>query len=216
MKAKLAILLVLAALVGGNVNAGVVSTINNTATVETLNFSTSFNFTVSSSANARLNSISLASLIADRTINFTVTVKNAAGSATITSTTGSYTLNTSGSSSFSLGSLSELTANTEYQLNLVGTYVSGTTELYSGYQGTYFAKGQQTGNVFQNIYLNSSGPPEVYGPIGNWSGSAIAFSMDVTAVPEPGTMILTGAALAAGAVGAYFKRRRKAKREPAA
>jgi hypothetical protein len=37
-----------------------------------------------------------------------------------------------------------------------------------------------------------------------------------SSVPEPGTMILTGTALAAGAVGAYFKRRRKPKREPAA
>ena len=35
------------------------------------------------------------------------------------------------------------------------------------------------------------------------------FALEVTAVPEPGTMILTGATLAAGAVGAWWKRRRK-------
>ena len=35
-------------------------------------------------------------------------------------------------------------------------------------------------------------------------------------VPEPATMILTGSALAAGAIGAYFKRRRKPQTEIAA
>jgi hypothetical protein len=36
-------------------------------------------------------------------------------------------------------------------------------------------------------------------------------TVDVASVPEPGTLILTGTALAAGAIGAYIKRRRKAK-----
>ena len=35
------------------------------------------------------------------------------------------------------------------------------------------------------------------------------FALNVTAVPEPGTLILTGATLAAGAVGAWWKRRRQ-------
>lgn len=35
---------------------------------------------------------------------------------------------------------------------------------------------------------------------------------DTTSVPEPGTMILTGSALAAGAISTYFKRRRKDKK----
>ena len=38
----------------------------------------------------------------------------------------------------------------------------------------------------------------------------------VVAVPEPATMILTGSALAVGAIGAYFKRRRKPQTEIAA
>ena len=38
----------------------------------------------------------------------------------------------------------------------------------------------------------------------------------VVAVPEPATMILTGSALAVGAIGAYFKRRRKPQTEMAA
>ena len=40
-------------------------------------------------------------------------------------------------------------------------------------------------------------------------------SLTVT-VPEPATMILTGSALAVGAIGAYFKRRRKSQTEIAA
>ena len=39
---------------------------------------------------------------------------------------------------------------------------------------------------------------------------------DSASVPEPATMILTGSALAAGAIGAYFKRRRKPQTEIAA
>ncbi len=41
------------------------------------------------------------------------------------------------------------------------------------------------------------------------NGSA-AFTV-YAAVPEPGTMVLTGSALVAGAIGAYIKRRRKSK-----
>jgi hypothetical protein len=36
-------------------------------------------------------------------------------------------------------------------------------------------------------------------------------TVDVASVPEPGTLILTGTALVAGAIGAYIKRRRKTK-----
>jgi hypothetical protein len=36
-------------------------------------------------------------------------------------------------------------------------------------------------------------------------------TVDVASVPEPGTLILTGTALVAGAIGAHLKRRRKAK-----
>ena len=39
---------------------------------------------------------------------------------------------------------------------------------------------------------------------------------DSTSVPEPATIILTGSVLAAGAIGAYFKRRRKPQTEIAA
>ena len=45
---------------------------------------------------------------------------------------------------------------------------------------------------------------------------AMSLYYDSTAIPEPATMILTGSALAAGAIGAYFKRRRKPQIETAA
>jgi len=45
---------------------------------------------------------------------------------------------------------------------------------------------------------------------------AISLYYDPASVPEPATMILTGSALAVGAIGAYFKRRRKPQIETAA
>ncbi|MCY2943550.1 MAG: PEP-CTERM sorting domain-containing protein [Planctomycetota bacterium] len=47
------------------------------------------------------------------------------------------------------------------------------------------------------------------------SGNYANFELSAS-VPEPATLILTGSALAAGAVGAYFKRRRKVSTEIAA
>ena len=45
---------------------------------------------------------------------------------------------------------------------------------------------------------------------------AIRLYYDATSVPEPATMILTATALAGGAIGVYFKRRRKSQIEIAA
>ena len=54
-------------------------------------------------------------------------------------------------------------------------------------------------------------------PLNTGAGNmAISLFYDSTSVPEPATMILTGSALAAGAIGAYFKRRRKPQTEIAA
>ena len=41
------------------------------------------------------------------------------------------------------------------------------------------------------------------------TNAAVALYYDPASVPEPGTMILTGSALVAGAIGAFIKRRRK-------
>jgi len=64
-----------------------------------------------------------------------------------------------------------------------------------------------------NLTVTNNIPDWISSP--SVSNGDVAFTL-YTAVPEPGTMILTGTALAAGAVGAYFKRRRKAKAEVAA
>ena len=48
------------------------------------------------------------------------------------------------------------------------------------------------------------------------AGNTFSIASFTVAVPEPATMILTGSALAAGAIGAYFKRRRKPQTEIAA
>lgn len=45
------------------------------------------------------------------------------------------------------------------------------------------------------------------GPTGESLNAVVTF--DTTAVPEPGTLILTGSALLAGAIGVYVNRRRK-------
>ena len=45
------------------------------------------------------------------------------------------------------------------------------------------------------------------------AGDTFSIASFTVAVPEPATMILTGSALAAGAIGAYFKRRRKPQTE---
>ena len=47
-------------------------------------------------------------------------------------------------------------------------------------------------------------------------GDTFSIQSFTVSVPEPATMILTGSALAAGAIGAYFKRRRKPQTEIAA
>jgi LPXTG-motif cell wall-anchored protein len=65
-------------------------------------------------------------------------------------------------------------------------------------------------NAGQNRYLSTNGGSshDITGDYNTLTGY-----VDVTAVPEPTTFILGGGALAAGAIGAYFKRRRKANQE---
>ncbi|MEI6325124.1 MAG: PEP-CTERM sorting domain-containing protein [Gemmataceae bacterium] len=62
-----------------------------------------------------------------------------------------------------------------------------------------------------HFYVNNSSYPGqnyIYDNIG-FSGQSVVGTVEVAAVPEPGTLILTGSAMAAGAIGAYIKRRRK-------
>ena len=91
--------------------------------------------------------------------------------------------------------LAASTSYTLYMQNLsAGTYSTTTSStLTSGTEPLNFS-----GTAF-----NSGG--------GNYANFELSAS-----VPEPATLILTGSALAAGAVGAFFKRRRKVSTEVAA
>ena len=91
-----------------------------------------------------------------------------------------------------------LSANTNYAfyLNATGVYFpSGGQIAYRISNATPY----KDGNWFSGGY-----------PTGNGSGYDISGQIDVTtAVPEPGTLILTGSALLAGAIGVYFTRRHR-------
>jgi hypothetical protein len=86
-----------------------------------------------------------------------------------------------------------MAANTEYNLQIRAYGNSGLMTLSSGTtlvnnMSDYITGATQTAN----------------------NGSNYGASFDLyTAVPEPGTLILTSSALVAGAIGAYFKRRRR-------
>jgi hypothetical protein len=94
-------------------------------------------------------------------------------------------------------------ANFGQNLSALTTYTIYIKDLNEGIYGT------TDGNIASGVApLNFSG----YTTSDHISDSKTYynnFALEVTAVPEPGTMILTGATLAAGAVGAWWKRRRK-------
>lgn len=93
-----------------------------------------------------------------------------------------------------------MVANTAYNLQVTAYGVSGLMTLSTGTalannMSDYITGATQTAN----------------------NGSNYGASFDLyTSVPEPGTLILTGSALVAGAIGAYFKRRRRHCEEVAA
>ncbi|MEI6324478.1 MAG: PEP-CTERM sorting domain-containing protein [Gemmataceae bacterium] len=118
--------------------------------------------------------------------------------------------------------------------NITSTYVDGpigfstfdfvgagfNTTLAASTQYTLYVSNLSTGYSTGNTSTLISGiaPLNFTGSQTSDSRSAdtfFRFELLATAVPEPATMILTGAALAAGAVGAYCKRRRKVKTEVA-
>ena len=95
----------------------------------------------------------------------------------------------------------ELAANTRYayQLNTSGL-TAGAVEVNAG----ALTNSTTTG---QNRFFSSNGGTS-YDLTGDYN--ILSGFVDVTAVPEPTTLVLTGGALAAGAIGAYFNRRRRA------
>ena len=87
------------------------------------------------------------------------------------------------------GSNLRLTANTHY------AFMTTTTN----YAGLYGFK--TTTNPFDGVDNMIVGNTP--------SSNAISGKIEVVAVPEPGTLILTGSALLAGAIGVYFTRRHR-------
>jgi hypothetical protein len=91
-------------------------------------------------------------------------------------------------------SLYNMVANTKYNLQIRAIGNSGLMTLSSGTtlvnnMSDYITGATQTAN--------------------NGSNYGASFDLYYTSVPEPGTLILTSSALVAGAIGAYFKRRRR-------
>jgi len=93
-----------------------------------------------------------------------------------------------------------MAANTEYNLQIRAIGNSGLMTLSSGTtlvnnMSDYITGATQTANNGSDANVGSN-----YGA---------SFDLYYTSVPEPGTLILTSSALVAGAIGAYFKRRRR-------
>jgi len=203
MKMKFAMLLALAALVvGGNARADVVGLKTNSndtdGFVNTRILTVNFNTTgLSGNRFTGISFASLGTVTLGATLSATLT-----NTLTFQSTTSSLTYVSGGAFiSFETG------------LDKIGSNVWASN---SSYQLKVDVTGRLSGADTYNVAT-----PTVINDIPDWISSSsvenrnVAFTL-YAAVPEPGTMILTGTALAAGAVGAYFKRRRKAKAEVAA
>ena len=96
-----------------------------------------------------------------------------------------------------------LAANTRYAFQLNTSNLTGSISINAGVPNNSTTTGQ-------NRYYSNNGGSS-YSITGNYN--TLSGFVNVTAVPEPATLILTGSALAAGAVGAFIKRRRKAFQE---
>jgi hypothetical protein len=212
MKTKFAMLLALAALVvGGNARAGVVG-ISPTITPTTGSSATIVNILTFNTTGLGGLKISGLSLYGNGNSNY--------DNVSIQITGGSYAV----AGFFNIGS------NTTSSDELLITWGSSNGVLEAGETYTVSLSGGSGGGIDAAEFyrIGGSGTPNPYsvnssvsnylsGPVAGSVGAvAINLYYDTTSVPEPGTMILTGTALAAGAVGAYFKRRRKAKVEVAA
>jgi hypothetical protein len=208
MKTKLAMLLALAALVvGGNARADMVLGIKNTSSsASASNLTNILSFNTTALGGAKVSGIGLFTDVIFTTQTGTVTFKSSGGISE--DQTASFQLSNvnndlSGNAvnlSWGSGSSGYLLASRTYTLDLA----------FAGATVDQFTKG--------GTYSVESGISNYWAsPTAGATGSvAVQIYYDTTSVPEPGTMILTGTALAAGAVGAYFKRRRKAKAEVAA
>lgn len=196
MRTKLA--LMFAVLVGlGSARADVVNLTQSGTETGTTSLSSLFiKITTTGSSAFQLTSLQLGSVSNNSGIGYTLTDINSnvinSISGTVSSTAGLISFNNS--NVFGAG---------DYWLtisNLTGTYGKNTVASLVASPGNL---GVSSGLMVQGV-----------------NGSTMVndiFDVDLQiTVPEPATLILTGSALAAGAVGAFFKRRRKVSTEVAA
>ena len=203
---RLKIALLFAALVGfGNVRAGVVGI--SPATTDAAAGSQGFTFKTTGLTGSKITGIGLygfstqAASGSALTINLTngTTADDKAGTFnvaataigaenTITWTGGSFSLTAEKTYTVSIAYASSGLTNANFRQMGTGTYTvaSGVSD--------YWTEPVKGANDAMGVYLY----------------------YDPASVPEPATMILTGSALAAGAIGVYFKRRRKPQTEIAA
>ena len=204
LKSKFALLVAFGALVlGGNARADVVglnTTTSTTVLSQAYNDADNFltvNFTTTGNSTNKFTGVKFTDL--------------GIGSLTVTAR-----LSKIGTGVVATDTISYTAANT-----FIGfTNIANTTWDASSTYQLRFDVNQLAGATFANYKASSDGA--VTNGISDWINTAsqaavvgspgAAFTL-YTAVPEPGTLILTGSALAAGAVGAYFKRRRKARTE---
>jgi len=207
MKTKFAMLLALAALVvGGNARAGVVG-LSTTSVSSSGSFSSdqtvvSINFHTTGLSGNKFTGISFVGL-GSYMGTLTAVLTKVGGSPTDISVS-ILTYSTP-------GGIINFDTDAHEDAHEIGSFI---WDANSQYNLIITTDGNITGaSVNNSSGITNSIPDWIYSPVGGAGDVAVTL---YAAVPEPGTMILTGTALAAGAVGAYFKRRRKAKAEVAA
>lgn len=185
---------------GGNVQADIVEGITNAGqpSAPGATFGTVLRFSTTNLAGGKVGGLGLFSLGQVSSITGTIAFNDGLNDVAKASFSASGFLNGQEVSNlFWLIGNGSLNADSTYDVNVT---VTG---------GQFF---QNTGNF--NV---ASGVSDYWDPLsvvaGATDSAAVTIYYDTTSVPEPGTLILTGSALAAGAVGAYFKRRRKTRNE---
>ena len=204
---RLKIALLCALFVGfGNVRAGVVGISPTGALLESAAGTQGFSFKTTGLSGSKLSGIGLYGLTgqtASGAAAFTISLND--GSTTTTRTFGVGAV-TDGAEN-ALSSTFTLLASKTYTVDISG--------FATGYALADFKRiGLETYSVASGITDYWADPLKT-GDSANTS-LGIRLFYDSTSIPEPTTMILTGSALAAGAIGAYFKRRRKPQTEIAA
>ena len=117
-----------------------------------------------------------------------------------------------GSSSIDVSAISELGSNVVFNYSGVNLAADTRYAFQADFNSVNF--GPPAGSISYYTDSDGYGDQNYFRTPDYFTGTEAVrgvVTVDVASVPEPGTLILTGTALAAGAIGAYIKRRRKAK-----